>query len=91
MKWKAITPGSVHLRRWDDEWVVYNAASGETHLVGAAAGHILALLRDGPSDNATLTRSVVNTGSLEPGARTSFLVADILADLQRCSLIEGVD
>jgi PqqD family protein of HPr-rel-A system len=89
MKWQAIAGHALHVRSWDDEFVVYNSLSGDTHLLGAGAGQILMRLQHAPADEASLTTLLCETFHAEPGPELSLQVGTMLADLHRLSLIEG--
>jgi PqqD family protein of HPr-rel-A system len=88
MKWQAISTEAMYVRSWDDEFVVYNSLSGDTHLLGAAAGHILTGLQRAPSDERSLTESLCETLHAEPTPEMSLQIQAILADLQKLALIE---
>lgn len=83
-----ISSHALHFRFWNDEFVVYNSLSGDTHLLGSAVAHVLLKLQQAPSDATSLAES------LAPVLQTSFdedLVLEIehfLADLDRLALIE---
>lgn len=88
MMWRVISGQALHFRTWEDEFIVYNSLSGDTHLLGPAAAHILSRLQEAPSDAATLAES------LTPLLQANFdgeLVPEIehlLADLGSLELIE---
>lgn len=46
--WQLVPGQSLRHRGWDDEFVVYNDLSGDTHLLGADAMDLLRLLKAGP-------------------------------------------
>ena len=51
-----LTPGQLfRFRQFDDEFVVYNDLSGDTHLLGDSAMHLLSVLQQGPHSSHTLT------------------------------------
>jgi PqqD family protein of HPr-rel-A system len=78
------------MRSWDDDVVAYNAVSGDTHLLGAAAGHILAQLKRAPFDEAALIQSLCETLDVELCPELTLHVRSILADLHKLALIEEV-
>ena len=45
MSWRLIRADALHAREWDDAGVVYDAASGNTHLIDALGLELLDLLR----------------------------------------------
>lgn len=48
MSWRLIRADALHVREWDDAGVVYDAASGNTHLIDAFGLELLDLLRQRP-------------------------------------------
>jgi PqqD family protein of HPr-rel-A system len=50
MVWSLIAPGQLRFRSWDEEGlaVVYNTASGDTHLIESPGIEILQLLQASP-------------------------------------------
>jgi PqqD family protein of HPr-rel-A system len=46
--WQAPPPHLVAVREWDDEFVVFNDATGDTHHLGTLAGTVLLALLDHP-------------------------------------------
>jgi PqqD family protein of HPr-rel-A system len=54
-----ITPGqALRFRQFDDEIVLYNDLSGDTHLLGDSAMHILSELQRAPASRAALVLSL---------------------------------
>jgi PqqD family protein of HPr-rel-A system len=88
MKWQLISNQAISLRCWDDEFVVYNRLSGDTHLLGSAAGHILAKLQHAPMDTTSLGEALCHIWQVDPSEELAVQVNDILADLQKLELIE---
>lgn len=89
MKWQINSPESIHIKKWGNEAVVYDALSGNTHLVGAAAAQILAQILASPSDAVFLTQTLFPDASqrLENNAREK--VESILAQLAGIALISS--
>ena len=80
-----LTPGqSLAHRGWDDEYVVYNDLSGDTHLFGPDAMQLLLRLRAGPADEETLARAL----EVLPEEREGLAV--MLAELGGLALIERI-
>ncbi len=54
-----ITPGqALRFRQFDDEFVLFNDLSGDTHLLGDSAMHLLSVLQHGPAARAALLASL---------------------------------
>jgi PqqD family protein of HPr-rel-A system len=88
--WRLIPGQSARQRQWDDEFVVYNNLSGDTHLLGVHAMHVLRKLQHGgPADAPALAASLQTL--LGAGEDHDDLAAEIdviLGDLHRLALVE---
>lgn len=68
--------------RWDDEFVLFNDLSGDTHLLGVQTMQLLQTLEAG-------ARSAAELGAcLAPSLPGNTTLPEILADLERLALIE---
>lgn len=54
-KWRVIPGQALHHYVWDEQYVVFNTLSGDTHLLGAGSMQLLAALADVPSGTAALS------------------------------------
>lgn len=89
MKWRLISDQALHLCGWDDEFVVYNNLSGDTHLLGSAAAQILLKLQHAPSDAIHLAESLASSLQVEVMDESlAPQLTHILADLNALALIE---
>lgn len=79
---------SLHLRAWNEEFVAYHSLSGDTHLLGHAAGHILSELQQTPADAITLSLSLSAQLAIAPDEAFMSQIEKILADLDTLALIE---
>lgn len=80
--WKLIEGQTLEHRGWDGEFVVYNDLSGDTHLFGVDAMHLLLHLRTGPADEDGLATALgIDAGDMQALSLT-------LSELQDLSLIE---
>jgi len=78
-----VTPGQrLRHAEWDDEAVVFNNLSGDTHLLGADALHILRTLQAGPAGEAALA------AGFGDDADSGAALAAILGQLEALALIE---
>lgn len=75
-----LTPGQALLRYgWDDEYVLYNDLSGDTHLLTATACTLLDRLQAAPASHSALALAcAVDAGTAE----------SVLIDLEQLSLVE---
>ncbi|MFA5242483.1 MAG: HPr-rel-A system PqqD family peptide chaperone [Sulfuricella sp.] len=88
MMWQAISGDALHIRFWNDEFVVYNSLSGDTHLLGASAAHILLKLQHTASDVATLAASLASLMQAEMDDEFLSQTEQLLAGLGKLALIE---
>lgn len=58
--WRPSGPHPIAWREWDDELVVYNGATGNTHQLSALGGRVLRMLLQYPSgiETSTLVREL---------------------------------
>ena len=88
MKWQVASNQTLPMCCWDDETVVYNPLSGDTHLLDAATADILKLLQHAPLDQSGIMQALpapwhdVSTTQIAP------TVARLLAELDALALIE---
>lgn len=86
--WQLMPGQSFRLHSFDDEFVLYNDLSGDTHLLGAAAVHLLSVLQQGgPASDAALCDALA--AALECARDPGFdaQAAAVLAQLASYSLI----
>lgn len=88
MMWRLIPDHALHFRSWNDEFVVYNSLSGDTHLLDATAAHALLKLQQAPSDAITLAASLAPLMQAEMDDEFAFQIDQLLADLDKLALIE---
>lgn len=88
--WQVIAPGSLHTRAWENEVVVYEATSGNTHLLDATAARILATIATAPADAAAIAQTLADLWRDIPAEQMHERVDAILAELADISLIMPV-
>jgi PqqD family protein of HPr-rel-A system len=86
--WRLRPGQALRHRQWDDEYVLYNDLSGDTHLLGAAAIELLLALARGPATGAALAAVLEAGFDLDP-ADVPRETDDLLALLQRLALIDA--
>lgn len=85
-----LTPGqTLRFRQFDDEFVVYNDLSGDTHLLGDSAAHLLSLLQQGPHDSGALLDSLAAFHGAPRDAAFDDEAAAVLTQLSTLFLIEA--
>lgn len=91
--WGVMAGQRLRSKTWDGaEHLLYNDLSGDTHLLGADALDLLRLLQEADCDEASLTAALTAAGGNDGNDGNDTLapdvVATILADLVRLSLVE---
>jgi len=82
-------PGqTLQHRCWDDEYVLYNALSGDTHLLSPPAIHLLQQLQQAPAAEAALQDALCHAFEFDDGADPARETALLLDQLKKLSLIE---
>jgi PqqD family protein of HPr-rel-A system len=91
MKWRLHPAQSLRLSIWEDEAVIYNDCSGDTHLISAAAADLLLQLQQASSEEPELIAACA-AAWLIPAEDHEFAAQmhTLLADLSRLSLIEQI-
>lgn len=85
--WRLSTGQQLQRRQWDQEWVLYNDLSGDTHLLGADAVELLLTLHAGPANVESLLRAL-RAACLSAG--DSDEVIALLGELEQLALVEAV-
>jgi PqqD family protein of HPr-rel-A system len=76
-----------HVRRWDDEYVVYDQRCGETHLLYGPVADLFAWLREGPCVAHDLVARLAAADHDEIDDPESF-VEQVIRELQTLQLLE---
>ena len=89
MKWQVISDQALYFHSWNNEYVVYNSLSGDTHLLNLTTGQLLLELQQTPTDTITLTNLVGSKDQTEPNTQQHKLeIENILEELSRLNLIK---
>lgn len=85
--WRVVPGQSLAFREWDQEAVLYNDLSGNTHLIDGLGIDLLLALRDSPADAATLSARLAGQVDADAG-ELSAAIEDMLAGLAALDLVE---
>lgn len=88
MKWQLRAGQRLRMLAGDDESVLYNDHSGETHLLSAIAISVLQQLRDGSQDIVSLSSRLAQDWEFESDAELSRTTSQLTSDLDGLGLIE---
>jgi len=85
-----LRPGqTLQYRHWDDEYVLYNDLSGDTHLLGDAAIELLRVLQTGPASRQALAAVLEAQFDIDP-LELDQETGELLRHLQHLYFIEPV-
>lgn len=84
--WQAIPGLALHHREWNDEFVLYNNLSGDTHLLDAGAMQLLRAVAAEPGDAAGIAERLRRVLGLDQQEVDEIPV--MLDELAALSLIE---
>ena len=89
MKWQVISDQALYFHSWNNEYVVYNSLSGDTHLLNQTAGQLLLELQKTPTDTITLTNLVGSKDQTDSDTQQHKLeIEHILEKLSSLNLIK---
>lgn len=80
MLWRLASTEPVTLRGWDDEYVLFDRVSGDTHQLTWLAAELLLQLQQSPADAVSLLDHFL---AADPGLPATGVAADIDAALSR--------
>lgn len=88
MTWRLSPLVALHWRRWDDEFVVFDVGSGQTHQLPALTAATLMMLELNFNDIIELTSSVSVELGIADDKDFAHAVGEAVHDLQTAGLIE---
>lgn len=88
MNWKLRAGQRLRMLSDDEETVVYNDLSGDTHLLSGIAASLLERLRQGPASSDSLAGLLASEWDLDADIAPAELAEQLLAELAALSLIE---
>ena len=90
--WRPAARDALALREWDDEFVVYNDATGSTHHLTALGGDVLQALLSHPSgiEAHALVDILAQRIEVAPGLSLAAEVESVLGKLRELDLASSV-
>lgn len=89
-RWRAVAPAGLLFQFWPVDVAVFNAGTGETHLVSELPAYVLGLLRERPWPEPVLCAELAVACGLADDALWRERCQALLADLAALDLIEPV-
>ncbi|TCV84157.1 HPr-rel-A system PqqD family peptide chaperone [Sulfurirhabdus autotrophica] len=88
--WQVAKNASLHFHSWNDEFVVYNSASGDTHLLGMLAAQSVIRLQDAPSNISDLLDTISQLLQIQPDDELKEMIEKTLIDLSCLGIVENI-
>ncbi len=86
-EWSLVSELKLETFTWDDESVIYNLASGDTHHLNSSAHWVLEQLQLRAMSVANLTSAAVTEGLMDDDNKTESLLEETLKQLQDIDLL----
>jgi PqqD family protein of HPr-rel-A system len=87
VRWQLAHPGDTAVLRFDDEALVFNPATWETHLLNDSASIVLDALAAGPQTLAEIVGYVVAAGEVALPEGFADQVGELLGQLESLGLV----
>jgi PqqD family protein of HPr-rel-A system len=87
--WTCWSTESLLWRQWIDETIVYNPASGNTHVIGPVATKILRRLEQQPSTASQLAESIASEFDVESDQEVVEHVERLVSNLEELGLVKS--
>ena len=87
-KWQIAAENELLYHSWDDEFVVYNGATGDTHMLGLVAAQVMLKLQQMPADAISLAAWIASLQQIEPDDEFVLFIEQILTDFDNLGIIE---
>lgn len=87
-RWQVKSACVLSWRCWGDQWVVFDAGSGQTHSIDAITAATLSRIEQGPTDLAGLLDLACRESGLGDRDHWTVTLNDVIARLIDVDLIE---
>ena len=87
-RWTVPSESRLHWQCWEDEYVVFNSGSGDTHLLDPVAAKALQSLEQKPANLSELGRRVAAALEIKLDDNLSAYLERLLSDFHRLGLVE---
>ena len=87
VRWEVPSANRLAWRIWDDEFLVYNTASGQTHHLNLLAGEALRSLEVEPAQTRELVRRLANQFEIAEDSPPLQMIDRLIHELDELGLI----
>lgn len=88
VRYRAHSPPGLHWAGWNDEYVVFDESSGQTHQLDAVRAYALHLLSDGTQSTSDVVQALVELPAFPKESVSAATVATIFSEFLTCGLVE---
>jgi PqqD family protein of HPr-rel-A system len=85
--WIGLPEAALLWERFDDEYLVYNRRSGQTHFLNATAAEVLKLLQTEASTPAMLEARISKMFDMEEGISVAQYISGVIQEFDHAGLI----
>lgn len=89
--WKTVSSEYLHYRLWENESIVYDSRTGDTHLLDIAAVNIMQEMGAAPHNYQDLLKLIARMTDLEACDQPEGYLTQLLTDLLSLDLIERIE
>ena len=89
-KWELAEGCRLHWISWDDEYVVFDEGSGDTHLLDVLAAEVLKVLEQSPRYEQALTERVLARLGLDAVVDVERRIREAIQKFRDAGLVEQV-
>jgi len=87
-RWRVLRAEELYWRRWDEQYVVYDSGSGQTHVLDPAAALLIQLLGERSFEAFELSEKMASLLHVDADAEFQERLQQTLSKLEELSLIE---
>jgi PqqD family protein of HPr-rel-A system len=88
MQWRTLRDNALRFQVWNEEFVVYNEVSGDTHVLEEAAARLLIEVQRAPSDVLSLAQRLADEWQCEVNDDFLHEIEMALANMHALCLVE---
>lgn len=89
--WQINEHCELHWRSWEEEFIVFDSRSGDTHLLNLVAARVLKKLERGPANSADLAEHIAVFFEIELNQGFESTLKRLLDDFYSKGLIEPIN
>ena len=87
--WHILSDVDFLQHRWDHDLVVYNAGSGDTHILESITAEIFQFLKENTANLSRIIEHVADTFNYEIDSGLESHISELIEQLQKTGLIES--